>query len=285
MTNTKFRKRALLSSVAMLLVALVALGSATFAWFVSNPNATASGLKLKTTASEGLVITTDTDVDGSVQKWSHNATLGKGLATLNLDPASQSQASPNTFYGVQAKKAEEYDPKEETPTSNQFTVGHTDASNVFSEKVYFRLTDGSAIPASGTKNVVLNAITISGHANANSMKNAIRVSIAKNGTLLGTYCLATDKAHGTLDGNAITSTYVPVAFTGGLNTTVSSPVVLYDANLLANVGTDTLSTYENIDVYVWLDGQDENCFSEGVSTQDASELISGVELSFALVSA
>ena len=30
MTNTKFRKRALLSSVAMLLVALVALGSATF---------------------------------------------------------------------------------------------------------------------------------------------------------------------------------------------------------------------------------------------------------------
>ena len=60
MTNTKFRKRALLSSVAMLLVALVALGSATFAWFTDNPNAKATGLTLKATASKGLVIRTST---------------------------------------------------------------------------------------------------------------------------------------------------------------------------------------------------------------------------------
>ena len=56
MTNTKFRKRALLSSVAMLLVALVALGSATFAWFTQSTTATASGLAISTTKSSELKV-------------------------------------------------------------------------------------------------------------------------------------------------------------------------------------------------------------------------------------
>ena len=58
MTNTKFRRRALLSSVAMLLVALVALGSATFAWFTENPVVTASGISAKGEVSQGLEIWT-----------------------------------------------------------------------------------------------------------------------------------------------------------------------------------------------------------------------------------
>ena len=56
MTNTKFRKRALLSSVAMLLVAIVALGSATFAWFSVRPDAQASGLVAATTKASSLQI-------------------------------------------------------------------------------------------------------------------------------------------------------------------------------------------------------------------------------------
>ena len=56
MTNTKFRKRALLSSVAMMLVALIALGSATFAWYLANPTVTASGLKMQTQTSPGLAV-------------------------------------------------------------------------------------------------------------------------------------------------------------------------------------------------------------------------------------
>lgn len=56
MTNTKFRKRALLSSVAMLLVALVALGSATFAWFTQSTTATASGINVSTSKASELQI-------------------------------------------------------------------------------------------------------------------------------------------------------------------------------------------------------------------------------------
>ena len=56
MTNTKFRKRALLSSVAMLLVALVALGSATFAWFSQNSKATAENIVAKTQRGSNILV-------------------------------------------------------------------------------------------------------------------------------------------------------------------------------------------------------------------------------------
>lgn len=97
------KKKALVSSVAMLSVATLALGSATYAWFTSNPNASASGLQLKTTASTGLVIKTDTD-----DVWSHEAAIAKDKATMNLNPVSQKQSAPDTFYTVEADVAGAY---------------------------------------------------------------------------------------------------------------------------------------------------------------------------------
>ena len=43
----KSRKKMLLSSIAMLLVALVALGSATFAWYITNATVTAEKTQFK----------------------------------------------------------------------------------------------------------------------------------------------------------------------------------------------------------------------------------------------
>ncbi len=88
MTNTKFRKRALLSSVAMLLVALVALGSATFAWFNTQNEASAKTITAKTTKSSD--ITLSEDAGSTLSPYTHdlhfsadsfNTTSGK-LATL-----------------------------------------------------------------------------------------------------------------------------------------------------------------------------------------------------------
>lgn len=54
MKNT--RKKMLLSSIAMLLVALVALGSATFAWYYTNSTVTAETSRFSASTSDGLVI-------------------------------------------------------------------------------------------------------------------------------------------------------------------------------------------------------------------------------------
>ena len=53
------RRRVLISSMCMLLVALVALSTATFAWFSSNKQVTASGMTVKAAAAQGLVISDD----------------------------------------------------------------------------------------------------------------------------------------------------------------------------------------------------------------------------------
>ncbi|MGN0455801.1 MAG: hypothetical protein ACI4F2_02990 [Acutalibacteraceae bacterium] len=58
-TQKSFRKKALLSSLSMLLVSTVAVGSATFAWFTSNKTVTADTMKVKAAAAAGLQITKD----------------------------------------------------------------------------------------------------------------------------------------------------------------------------------------------------------------------------------
>lgn len=70
MTNTKFRKRALLSSVAMLLVALVALGSATFAWFNTQNSAQAQSVKATTTKGSDIVLSETGGTTAS--PWTHS---------------------------------------------------------------------------------------------------------------------------------------------------------------------------------------------------------------------
>ena len=55
-THLLTKKRALISSVAMLLVAIIALGTATFAWFTSSTSATASNINVQTTKSSELKV-------------------------------------------------------------------------------------------------------------------------------------------------------------------------------------------------------------------------------------
>lgn len=265
MKNTTFRKKALLSSVAMLLVALVALGSATFAWFTANPKASASGISLKTTASTGLVIKTDTD-----STWSHNAALYKGQqGAFNLTPVSQEQGTPDNFWTVQAAAA-----NDEAAKSGESMTAATAGTDFYKENVYFRLSDGSALET--TKNVYLNKIEITAATGA-TMQNCIRVAVAdKGGKLLGTYCLSSAGAQGTLTTAAQT--------TGSFNPALATAVPAEGVKVLngSDLTADGADVSEFVTVYVYLDGQDADCYSDKVGTVNATEIISSVKCDFEL---
>lgn len=292
MTNTKFRKRALLSSVAMLLVALVALGSATFAWFAANPNANATGIDLKTTAASGLVIRTDSDSD-----WSHDAALYKGQTdAFDLQPKSQDQAdgNANIFYSVPAigEKADEYQADSTQKVAKQTVTGWSlsgsnatnNNSEVYAEKVYFKLSDNSA---DKTGTIKLKGITIT-PVTGQHLAQAIRVSVADmNHNTLATFATGTisNKTIPTNAGNVLYSTVVtqekpkvdfahPLVQNGNLG---DKAVTIYNGNLSA---TDSLDTY--CTVYVWLDGEDSECYSKNVTSVDASKFIDSIELNFVL---
>ena len=303
MTNTKFRKRALLSSVAMLLVALVALGSATFAWFAANPKANAAGLKLKTTAATGLVVKTDTD-----HKWSHAAALNAeetGADTgeyaskdeyFNLTPVSQDQSDPGKFYTADAKKSTDYRvAKDTTFTSAGVTAGHTGTENAYAESVYFRLSDGSSVPAAGTQNVVLTGVTITKRDNAQvNMDGCIRVAVASGSNILGTYALNSASPNGVVDSSTDTSTadatdselasitsnsnYL-TKITAGASTIAVNKIVC-DASTLSASASE--SSYPSVTVYVWLDGQDTNCYSDKVGSVNAAGIIDNIQVDFEL---
>ncbi len=258
MKNTTFRKKALLSSVAMLLVALVALGSATFAWFTSNPNAYASGLSLKTTASTGLVIRTETDT-----KWSHEAKLANNKETVNLDPVSQKQSEPSVFYTVEAGSAEKFDKAaDKTPTTTE--------AGYYKENIYCRLSDGSDTTAAATKKVYIKGVTATVAADA-TMGGCIRVAIANGDTLLGTWALSTAN-NGVLTPDAGSFSPAVAQYSTALNVDTG-------LTALSATGTD-LSKY--ITVYVYLDGQDSNCYSDKVGTVNAEEIISSVKVDLTL---
>lgn len=296
MKHTTTRKKMLLSSVAMLLVAMLALGSATFAWFTANPKAEAKGLSLKTTASAGLVVRTDSDY-----VWDHNAVLYNGQTNpFNLVPVSQDQTKPNDIWTIDAKKSDNYAALDgatdkmttaswaKPTTANNTTPSTFSSGAAYSEKVYFRLSDGSNAADASGKKVNLTGVTITAAEGA-SMQNAIRVAIAnKSGELIGTYALSTAKSHGTLTGAADNEDTSEVDETGTPTAGSYSPALAVATDNLNKecpttnlTAADTLNNY--VTVYVYLDGQHEDCNSDMVGTANAAKIISDITLNFELM--
>lgn len=278
-TRLYTRKRALISSVAMLLVAMIALGTATFAWFAANPKAKANGIKMRTTASTGLVIRTETDTF-----WSHNATLRStgdstssakaptNATAFNLTPVSQNQTSPDSFVTYDAADASAYD-ADSTKDPGSATAG----TDYYKENIYCRLSDGSDATAGATKKVYLTGVTITAAANA-TMQNAIKVAIANGNTILGTYQLGgINDNHGTITAKADLAS--PKDFSPEVSATATNLDIDTGLTGLSASGDDD-SKY--ITVYAYLDGQHKDCYSDKVGTVNATEIISGIEVNLEL---
>lgn len=85
--KTKSRKRLLISSVAMLLVAMLALGTATFAWFSTSTTAKANNLKVQTIQASNLLIRKGTGGSAASKDWATQINYNdENPATL--EPAS-----------------------------------------------------------------------------------------------------------------------------------------------------------------------------------------------------
>jgi hypothetical protein len=132
MKNT--RKKMLLSSIAMLLVALIALGSATFAWYFDTTQVTATDASLKAAASSGLEIS-----KSASSGYSNTIALDKkadGVAPASLDYA----AKLGSLHYVTGGKGVAYDNGELTGNATSSTTASGDfLVNTF----YVRSTNSS----------------------------------------------------------------------------------------------------------------------------------------------
>ena len=271
-TQKSFRKKALLSSLSMLLVSTVAVGSATFAWFTQNPDATAEGLKLKATSANGLQIKSETQ-----QVWTHNAVLNANGTTADATTKTDAEILDavsfilddsktelgNTAYNVEAENDNNYIAADDSKITAKTSTGF------YQEKIYARLT------GTGTSDTVqLDGVTVEWQDGQATINSAIRIAVsyydatAKTSNILGVFKQSAGAMRyikdGSLDYNKTTniSSYTAKAFTteaGGL---------AIDAGTVAKTEGDYFV------VTMYLDGEDDKCYTDNVSANDIVKSVS-----------
>lgn len=293
MTNTKFRKRALLSSVAMLLVALVALGSATFAWFVANPTANAEGLKMTTQATAGIYVasasvigkkTADESYVDAFKKTTYLNAVGNSIAaaaadtnawTSSLDPASPYLTPGNggqlTFGTIDADEAnaKTLDPAgtwSENPT-------------VYTEKVYIKTSTQGSSDQATVQSVKVDITTNS--ATAVTAKNGVKVAItSSDGKLLGIWKPNDNGADNTKtyagDSTAVGAAGLTDTAWNGYKTSGAWASLAAADQITVGSAADP-ATAKYINVYVYLDGENTGVFSDNVP--DITTLLTKVDVS------
>ena len=295
-TRLYTRKRALISSVAMLLVAMIALGTAAYAWFVADPTASAAGLKMRTVSGSGLVILSESEKAKS-GTFSHNTILDAATVDSEIKTNPNGfQLSPASFnyddatFGtniktIEAKDDDKYDANTAKPLANATKGGwltNTRATgDVYGENIYCKVTGGAA-----TAEMALTGVDITWNAsNASLVKDALRVVVVGvNGAphtfgidaVGNSYINSTTTTYGiamnpAVDGGEATpKKYTQLAANADLGATKTDFISLGNANA---AGTAIVR------VYVYLDGEDDKCYSRIANAED---LITNLKLNFAL---
>jgi hypothetical protein len=263
------RKKMLLSSIAMLLVALVALGSATYAWFTINKSVQAKTIKVTAATSKGLQITKDDGTNwGRTVEFKATSTLNPvSYAYTNASAAPATGAYPEdvTTAGVAASATNTGSWKTaNVPAVSKQNV--TVGSDTFSEAV-----------STPTENGYFAAYRVGIKSKSGAIAKSVSAELTKvektSGGTNATKSFA--KAIVVYDGTAAATTwgtdvvklgvgdaYTSATHTSGAYTEGSAVVagVATDNNIQASVDASTVYYYT---VLCWFEGNDTDCDDDG----------------------
>lgn len=279
-TQKSFRKKALLSSLSMLLVSTVAVGSATFAWFTSNPFASAKGLQMKATSSKGLMIQTQSHRTVSSNYWGHDDYLNSnddGTASktdlISLNPTSF-DITDKTLAKAYTVEAEKSNASTAVGTAKvKAAQGGIGTGDYYQENIYCKVTGDTT-----GGDLYLRSITFDSNVTNVPMSDALRIAIQYNDvepgasdgdpdvtttTLLGVYSLASaaqkNKYLSVPEGTTFVSE--STAYSEFAKTDKTFTVAPTDAKL-GSVGIDGK---DYVTVTIYLDGESSLVYTDAVS--------------------
>lgn len=238
--KTNSRKRLLVSSVAMLLVAMLALGTATYAWFTQDTSASADKLSVQTVKASELKLSDDTN-DWTDQL--HYNTIDK-----ILKPASSADgvnwytatAAAKSGYAATATPSSALTNLDGYVFKNQLNVANMGGAAVENVKIKFTLTETPTKPGKTYLRLALVQVDQKGK-NANIIGNFTD----------GVYAVDTDTAEAYTPNEGGTAVVTKtVNAKAGTN-------VEFDVGTLGAYESGTDAEYYNL--YVWFEGQDEDC--------------------------
>ena len=267
--NSKAIKKQLFAAVAMVLVAAVALGSSTYAWFVASGTVTATGMKVQAKAEGGLAIRWAGETS---ELWATTASAKMDNAEALL-PASTADLAKWTY--AKALKASASDADEGTyadVTSKVF--GGT--SNTFSKNDYvvmqpFQIRSTAADKLA--KGLFVSGVTVTRGANqSKDLDLAIRVGVR----------LINDKKVAV--GNFI---YAPLpnatanyTWKDAADNNKPTTVRLATVGTSADTNSQLVDTAQpipsaegeafRVEVFIWYEGEDDSLYSDNFITNDLS---------------
>lgn len=291
MMNSKAIKRQLLAAIAMVLVAALALGSSTYAWFVTNTKVTASSATVSATAASTLLIKNENNEWATSHTFTDSNTNFVPVSTIGKD-----STDAFVFY-VQNDWAKDTDNKitvnKVSPAagteywSKEFEIKASQACNLYlDEQTVF-----SATGANNTMNKVLRLALVVSKSDGTFVDTFIYQidpqanSNPYNTTLASLQCEGINKAVSGMTkaqesdtfgtptaGNLVSAATKAVHLDGG--TGKGTALATSDSNdgLNATVGTaDVLYKFTQnnevckIKAYIWMEGCDFDCTNDTVN--------------------
>ena len=269
--NSKAIKRQLLAAIAMVLVAALALGSSTFAWFVNNSRVTAETADVTAATADYLLISSDgTNFGTSMALDSAPVTL----TPVSITDDNLKSATPS-FYKVKNNDQKAWVADSTTgnvPKANVFETAAT--TDYFHDTFYLKSSTASAVVQA--KITATPAADKASHAEEAMYVAFVPVSGSTYGTPIIYQLAGTNNANTTAGAN----TYVGDTTTGNYTTKGIKSIQAINGTLAAgDMGDLTISntdgavteltfttltdadTSYQFEVYVWMEGTDPQCYN------------------------
>lgn len=244
------KKRALISSVAMLLVAIIALGTATFAWFTKNTRSYADQIQVKTSKVSSLVLSKKDRAN-----WQSH--IQYGVKDRVMYPASSSNGSDWFYANASDAASGEVD---NTSIKDAKGEGVTTADYVFDDEL--NIKNSGAVKVTNVK------ITFKLQGENSDYARVALVPIGVDGSAIttdGTF------GTGTVYGKKATP-YQPISSLAGDLGASITPSTKYEVNV-PDLDVDQAAYYK---LYVWFEGQDVDCI-DAKSGQSIPNLVFDVD--------
>lgn len=259
--SVKTLRKQLFAAIAMVLVAAMALGSSTYAWFANNNTVTADGLSITAQAEGKLLIIDDNATFTHGEKTSVDMAANESTATQLL-PTHPVYTLGGALTDWKHNTSDTYNKAISGTTLEAAVTNGTDSKYYFlSDEVYIKLAgNGGTATASNLKlsNLV---VTPTGGAKTETLLDSVRVMLVVDDTKA--YVYNKDGKEVTTDGSA------------DGNTAFAYASSIDDATTLAD--TVNTTTPIKVAVYVYFDGRDPACTSANYDTDNFA-----VELGFSV---
>lgn len=234
--STKALKTQLLAAIAMVLVASIALGSSTYAWFASNTQVTANGMQVTAQSTQAFLLISNTNKTADTIQTENKTSVE---LTVTADEAKLMPAAHETI----TKAAEA------AVDQNKWYTGFS--------------ADPTKVEMNAGTKQTLTAFT--GYV----IHKQVWVTVAKNSTPVKD--LSVSATIGNKNTGTITQAKVLVASSDAA-AELSSATTAPTTKLTGATTTITDSTVVALDIYIYIDGNDSAVFTNNFNSLDTATI-------------